>query len=101
MISDRVVAGMLVASVFSVSAAMVFVSRPAPAMDRETCAELAEVAGYDSEYTSDGTCWLHLDHGVTLPFPQAMDAIGFVFRAAETDKLARLQEIRIAAHGGE
>ena len=101
MVLDRVVAGMLAASVFSVAAAMVFISRPEPTMDRETCAELAEMAGYDSEYTSDGTCWLHLDHGVTLPYPEAMDAIVFTFKAAETDKLARLQEIRIAAHGGE
>ncbi|MDX9893891.1 MAG: hypothetical protein RBS34_00500 [Desulfofustis sp.] len=67
-----------------------------PTLNREVCAELAETAGYESAYTSDGTCWLKLDYGITLPFPQAMDALGFVFRAAETDKLARIHEVRTA-----
>ena len=67
-----------------------------PTISSETCAELAETAGYESAYTSDGTCWLKLDYGITLPFPPAMDALGFVFRAAETDKLARIHEVRTA-----
>ena len=95
MILNKVIVWMLAASICSVSLAMFMVSRqweePMPA---EVCAELAETAGYESAYTSDGTCWLKLDYGVTLPFPQAMDALGFVFRAAETDKLARLHEVR-------
>ena len=94
---EKVVAGMVGAALAAMATALILAARPRNTpMDAETCAELAAVAGYEHVATSDGSCWLRLGYGVTLPLPQALDAIGFVFRAAETDKLARIHEVRQA-----
>lgn len=63
-------------------------------MSHHTCQELAQTAGYESNYTSDGTCWLKLEHDIVIPYDAAIDLLKFKYQAAETDKLARLENIR-------
>ena len=95
--NNMLVYGLVGAAFAALTTALLLPEQPQnEVMDADTCAELAAVAGYEHVYTSDGSCWLRLGYGVTLPLPQALDAMGFVFRAAETDKLARIHEVRQA-----